>query len=193
VASTAARLATGGPSSRRQHTAGGRAGARQLIEALRGTKVLGLLDDDRVLVVRERKSGLGQRPATAARLFSYRPADGAVADFAVPAELPFTSVQAETPLARQASLLPRDPGGQVWLRCCDNNVETFARFDLASGELVMLSETQLRRAQRWFYRLLAWPNTERAVLQAGSRIVAMDVASGRTEVLYPTADRSKAP
>jgi len=167
-----------------------RAGARQPVEALRGAKVLGLLDDDRVLVVRERASRLGQRPATAARLFSYRPADGAVVEFAVPGELPFANVQAETPLARQASLLPRDPGGKVWLRCCDNNVETLARFDPASGKLVMLPETQLRSAQRWFYRLLAWPSTERAVLQAGTRIVAVDFASGRQEVLFPPTDRS---
>lgn len=166
-----------------------RAGVRLPVEGLRGAKVLGLLDDDRVLVVHERAS----RHAAPARLYSYRPADGEVVDFAVPAELPFASVQAETPLLRQASLLPRDPGGRIWLRCCDNDAETFARFDPAAGELAMLPATHLPRAQRWFYRLLAWPAADRAVLQAGTRIVQVDLATGRSEVLFPRADRADAP
>jgi hypothetical protein len=166
-----------------------RAGARQPVEALRGAKVLGLLDDDRVLVVRE----WAARHGAPARLFTYRPADGAVVDFAVPAGLPFGSVEVETPLAQYDALLPRDPGGKVWLRCSDNGAEAFARFDPATGELVVVPATHLPRAQRWFYRLLAWPAADRAVLQAGTRIVQVDLASGGTEVLFPRADRSKAP
>lgn len=166
-----------------------RAGNAQTVAVLRGAKVLGLLDDDRVLVVRERAT----RPVAAARLFSYRPADGKVEEFAVPADLPFASVQVAAPLAQQAALLPRDPGGKLWLRCCDNDVETFARFDPATGSLAMLPATQLRREQPWFYWLLAWPTAERAVLQAGSRIVVVDLVSGRHEVLFPAADRSRTP
>jgi hypothetical protein len=157
--------------------------------ALVDCQVLGLLDDDRLLCAQTSKP---KRPSPP-RLFALRPADGTIEEFAVPAPLPWGSVQCEAPMHQVSAVLPRDPVGRIWLRCSDGNRDTFALLDPVAKMLVELPKSIFAGDGRWRQRVLAWPSADRIVMQDGASILALDLSAGLATAaatkLFPRANR----
>ncbi|MBL8734337.1 MAG: hypothetical protein JNN13_18315 [Planctomycetes bacterium] len=144
---------------------------------LRNAVLLGVLDDDRVLLQR----GWWQHR----ELIAYRVADGRSDRIEPPPGTATSSFVAEFGLRGQGSLLPRDPRGGVWLSFGRGSGGGFLRLDVAT----LTARRVLPRdaATPWFQdeRLLAFPDDHTALLQAGDRIVRADVDTGVRTVLFP--------
>ncbi|MCB9877448.1 MAG: hypothetical protein H6835_07605 [Planctomycetes bacterium] len=147
-------------------------------EALRGCDVLGLVDDRRVLVVREVRK---QQPE--ARLFVIDPITGEATDVALPPDLPFDSVQPVTPMHRTGSLLERDPDGRIWLLCRGGDRGAWLRFDPANNTLE--PPMPLPVDNHWRLRLLSWSGWPKVLVQDRAEIVRYDIHTGQREVLFP--------
>lgn len=145
---------------------------------LRNAALLGLLDDDCVLM---------QRYTLAAGmvLFTFRVADAKLAPLPLPAGMHGSWLSAPPGLAGESSLLPRDPRGGVWLTFGRGSGGGFLRLDVAT----LTARRVLPRdaATPWYQdeRLLAFPDDHSALLQAGDRIVRADVDTGVRTVLFP--------
>ncbi|MBZ0153744.1 MAG: hypothetical protein K8J09_19630, partial [Planctomycetes bacterium] len=145
---------------------------------LRNAALLGLLDDDCVLM---------QRYTLAAGkvLFTFRVADAKLAPLPLPAGVHGSWLYAPPGLAGEGSLLARDPRGGVWLSFGRGSSGGFLRLDptTMSVRRVLPRDAELP----WYQdeRLLAFPDDHSALLQSGGRIVRVDVDSGARTVLFP--------
>ncbi len=152
-------------------------GSWEQAAGLDAARVLGLFDDDHLLVASEPK------PGSTGRLFLYRPADRSIADIALPDVPPGSKVESAAPLFWRGSLLPRDGHGNVWVAARRATDVTFYRVDTNTrqAELVVTNGTETGRD----CRVLAWPDARSVTFVDGASIVRVDVDTGARDVLFP--------
>jgi hypothetical protein len=152
-------------------------GSASVCEPLRGATVLGLLDDDTLLCAVLAPKGTG------ARLFLYRPADQRVEELAIPKDLPFKWIGAEEPMRTWGcSILSRDPGGRIWLRLQTHKKQAFACLDTTTHEVTVCP--WFEPGATWS-KLLGWPDEDSVLVQQGTEILRIDLATGARSVLFP--------
>jgi len=153
-------------------------GSEALVEvaALANASVLGLVDDERVLCSRQSKHSC--------ELFVWRPADSSVQSIATPGPSGLRSPGVAAPMRQQGSLLPRAPDGSLWLTVVDPNREgvRYLRWDPATTAATALPFASSER----YALLLAWPDANSALLQEGTTIQHIDVATGQRTQGFPT-------
>jgi len=150
-------------------------GSAFVCEALRGAQVLGLFDDDTLLCAVLAPKRVG------ARLFLYRPADQRLEELAMPAGMTFRWICAEDPMRTWGgSLLARDPGGRVWLRCQTHKKHVFACVDATTHRVTMCPWIE-----PWVFKLLGWPDEDSALVQQDTEVQRIDLATGARTVLFP--------
>ena len=145
------------------------------VPALANADLLGLVDDERVLCARQSKQ--------ACELFVWRPADGSLLPIAVPGAAGLRSLGVAAPMRQQGSLLPRAPDGSLWLTVFDPNREgmRFLRWDPATTAATALPFASSER----FVLLLAWPDAHSVLLQEGTTIQHIEVATGQRTQRFP--------
>ena len=149
------------------------------VPELLGAEVLGLFDDEQVLCAQ------GAAQDRDARLFLWRAADGAVTPIALPeGARRFRSFRKDGPDALGSSLLPRDPGGRIWLRADGTQYPSraFVVVDGASHFVCVVVPVDQDGAQ---LALLGWPSANSALLQDGATIQRLDVTTGARTQLFP--------
>ncbi|HEX6811879.1 MAG TPA: hypothetical protein VF384_09685, partial [Planctomycetota bacterium] len=152
-------------------------GSASVCEPLRGATVLGLLDDDTLLCAVTAPKGTG------ARLFLYRPADRRVEELALPANLPFKWLAAEEPTRTWGgSILTRDPGGRVWLRCQTHKKQAFACIDATTHAVTVCP--WIEPGWSWL-ELLGWPDEHSVLVRQDTKVLRIDLATGARTVLFP--------
>ncbi|MCB9885465.1 MAG: hypothetical protein H6838_08230 [Planctomycetes bacterium] len=154
-------------------------GESQLLTQLNPCSVLGLFDDDHLLVA-SRPSGQG----ASGRLFLYRPADRVVTELTLPGDLPAgCTLDNGAPAYVRSSLLPRDPGGGVWVVARRATDLTFLRLDAATREVTRVLACGTDEAS--CFQMLAWPDANSALVRRGAQILELDWRSGASQVLFP--------
>lgn len=149
------------------------------VGALDGCLVFGLLDDERLLCARRSATGRWS-------LRWYRPDTGEKGTFAFSIESPGGSLGVMSPFAVGSSLLPRDPGGRIWLRC-SGDVHRIVIIDEKRGVMPNVMPAIWQGGRRM--SLLAWLDENRALVTIGAQILEIEVATGKRRVLFPPADR----
>jgi hypothetical protein len=153
------------------------AGSEAFVEvaALANSDLLGLVDDERVLCARRSKHSC--------ELFVWRPTDGAVQSIAMPGPSGLRSLGVAAPMRQQGSLLPRAPDGSLWLTVVDANRDgvRFVRWDPSTS---MATDLPFASSERYAL-LLAWPDAHSALLQEGTTIQRIDVATGWRTQRFP--------
>jgi hypothetical protein len=154
-------------------------GELQAVEALAQCRVFGLFDDDHLLVTSwPNKQGLG------GKLYLYRPADRSLVGLPLPDGVSTGGYLEEwSPLFERGSLLARDPGGGVWLSLATNTRREYLRIDAASR--VVTNPFGTGRDEREEFQLLAFPDAGSALVRQGVKVLRVETASGRAEVLFP--------
>ena len=154
-------------------------GEPQLLTQLNPCSVFGLFDDDHLLVA----SRLLGRDHSG-RLFLYRPADRSVTELALPADLPAGCTLDEgAPAYERSSLLPRDPGGGIWVVARRSTDLTFLRIDAATRNVTRAQACGTDEASH--LQLLAWPDGRSVIVRQGAKILRVDWRSGERSVLFP--------
>ncbi|MFN7590698.1 MAG: hypothetical protein ACK501_09720 [Planctomycetota bacterium] len=145
------------------------------VPALGNADLLGLVDDERVLCSRQSKHSC--------ELFVWRPVDGAVQSIATPGPSGLRSLGVAAPMRQQGSLLPRAPDGSLWLTVFDPNREgmRFLRWDPATTMATALPFASSER----YALLLAWPDANSVLLQEGTTIQHIDMATGHRTQRFP--------
>jgi hypothetical protein len=153
------------------------AGSEAFVEvaALANADLLGLVDDERLLCARRSKHSC--------ELFVWRPTDGAVQSIAMPGPSGLRSLGVAAPMRQQGSLLPRAPDGSLWLTVVDANREgvRFVRWDPSTS---MATDLPFASSERYAL-LLAWPDAHSALLQEGTTIQRIVVATGQRTQRFP--------
>lgn len=152
-------------------------GTWEHVADLDAARVLGLFDDDHLLVASEPRSG------GTGGLFLYRPADRSITPIALPDVPPDSKVESAAPMFSRGSMLPRDGRGNVWVAARRATDVTFYRVDTLTrqGELVVTNGTETGRD----CRVLAWPDVRSVTFVDGATIVRIDVDTGARDVLFP--------
>lgn len=143
---------------------------------LRGARVVGLVDDERVLAVAADRSEI--------RLFLFRPTDAAVEVLRrwPPDAHGAYAVSCLAPISGCGSLLPRDRAGRVWLAIADGAHYRCLRLDPATRELHEVTTMTLPRLAG---EIVAFGPDDTLLLRDGARIDRVDVATGARTTLFP--------
>ncbi|MCU0867011.1 MAG: hypothetical protein MUC36_24770 [Planctomycetes bacterium] len=151
------------------------------VAALLRAAVLGLLDDDRLLCVR-----VGSPAEAPPELFTWCPADDAIAAIAVPAGVDWRGGLHVVAPGQLSSLLPRDPRGRCWFATGPYNRPPELLTLDPEARTVTKQPSHLRSPWNWRdQQLLAWSADDTWLLQDGCTIVRLDLATGVRTQLFP--------
>ena len=140
--------------------------------ALAGCYALGLLDDQRLLVVTCK--------SVAFELFTYDVVTERRASIAVPTRDPECEVQVVGPDGFLGSCVLRDPAGRVWM-----HLDHAGRRDLVALDPTTL-HCQTLVANWQTQRLLAWPDADTAIVRRNDQVIErVDLRSGCRTQLFP--------
>lgn len=157
---------------------------------LKDCRLLGLLDDERVLCVRYDR--LGTRASCVGEVFAYCVADRSVTPLPLPQELAglVQGIRSALPLG---SLLGRDPRGRVWVACgLKGEPRSFAV--LTIDPVTLRVGQPLRAVQpksvQWS-TIQAFVDDRTLLVVDGIQIVRIDTDTGQRTVLFPRAEVAK--
>ncbi|MBL8738068.1 MAG: hypothetical protein JNL12_16665 [Planctomycetes bacterium] len=147
-----------------------------VVPELADAEVIGLLDDECLLVRRFPKQGL--------ELFTWNARTGRVEHVALPFPIGQRSLYGLAPLETYGSLLPRDPAGKLWFatpKPPQHGHDLLLRFDPTTRTWEPLPIPTDDPA----FRLLAWPDANSALVQQHDGIDRVDLTTGARTRLFP--------
>lgn len=151
---------------------------------LKGCRLLGLLDDERVLCVRYSSMNHAGR---AVAMFAYRVADRSATPVALPGA-PLGGIRLITSALPYGSLLGRDPRGRVWVTC-SLACEPARQMPLAIDPQTLRMEQPLGPVP--WSTIQAFEDDHTIVVVDGAEIVRIDIATGARTVLFPRREVTK--
>jgi hypothetical protein len=154
-----------------------RGGETAALPELDRCRVLGLCDDDHLLVA--------TWPGTdgEGRLRLFRPRARTFVGLGLPAGIPpGASLEVVSPLFRQSSLLPRDADGAIWLVAANATEDVLLALRTATRTATIVWR---RPRDHTTWQLLGWPAPGQALLRDGERLVRLDAATRARTVLFP--------
>ncbi len=152
-------------------------GELEPVEALAACRVLGLFDDDHLLIA-------PWKAAPGHELQLYRPADRSLTNLRLPAEVPpGCGLDAEATLFARGSLLARDPTGGIWLTAWTATRREFLRLDTTTREVTHRFSSGKDELDA--YHLLGFPDADTVLVRQGQTILRIDAVTGARTVLFP--------
>jgi len=153
-----------------------------VVPELADADVIGLVDDESLLVRRYAKQGL--------ELFTWNAKTGRVETLVLPFPIANRSLYGLAPLETYGSLLPRDPAGKLWFATPKppmHGHNLLLRFDPTARMWERLPIPTDDPA----FRLLAWPDANSALVQQHDGIDRVDLRTGARTRLFPRAERDE--